>query len=323
VELSLRGNQGEHKVTALMQAIQIDEYGGPDVLQLRQLPIPTPVEGEVVVKVMAAGVGPWDAWIRAGKSVLPQPLPLTPGSDIAGTVVEVGPGVKEVAVGDAIFGVTNHRFTDGYAQYARARVDMIAAKPSSMSFEAAASMPVIAVSAWQMLHEFANIKAGQRVLVLGGAGNVGAYAVQLAKLGGAEIVATASDAQAEHVRELGASEIMERDMRRLESHLARFDAVIDTVGGEALERAYPLVRPGGVVVSIVQKPDSARLPQDVRSDFLLVGVGTHVLQELGRLAADGRLKARLGDVLPLADARLAHQMVEGAKHQPGKILLIP
>lgn len=310
-------------MTALMQAVQIDQYGGPDVLQFRRLPIPRPIEGEVVVKVMAAGVGPWDAWIRAGKSVLPQPLPLTPGSDIAGVVVEVGPGVQEFAVGDEIFGVTNRRFTDGYAQYARAKVDMIAAKPSSMTFKETASMPVIAVTAWQMLHEFASIKAGQRVLVLGGAGNVGAYAVQLAHLAGAEVVATASDTQADHVRALGADEIIERGMRRVDPYIGSFDAVIDTVGGAALEQSYALVLPRGVVVSAVQKPDSARLPQHVRSDFLLVGVGTRILQALVRLAADGELKARLGDVLPLADARRAHQMIDGSKHQPGKILLIP
>ena len=306
-----------------MQAVQIDQYGGPDVLQLRRLPIPTPIEGEVVVKVMAAGVGPWDAWIRAGKSVLPQPLPLTPGSDIAGVVVEVGPGVQEFAVSDEIFGVTNRRFTDGYAQYARAKVDMIATKPSSLTFEQAASMPVIAVTAWQMLHDFATIKAGQRVLVLGGAGNVGGYAVQLAHLAGAEVVATASDTQADHVRALGADEIIERGMRRMDPYIGSFDAVIDTVGGAALERSYALVHPGGVLVSAVQKPDSARLPQHVRSDFLLVGVGTRILQELVHLAADGQLKTRLGDVLPLADARRAHQLIDGSKHRPGKMLLIP
>jgi len=310
-------------MTALMEAVQIQEYGGPDVLNLCRLPIPTPSEGEVVVKVMAAGVGPWDAWIRAGKSVLPQPLPLTPGSDIAGVVVEVGPGVQEFAVSDEIFGVTNRRFTDGYAQYARAKVDMIATKPSSLTFEQAASMPVIAVTAWQMLHDFAAIKAGQRILVLGGAGNVGAYAVQLAHLARAEVAATASDAQAEHVRELGADEIIERSMRRVDPYIGSFDAVIDTVGGDALERSYPLVRPGGVVVSAVQKPDSARLPQQVRSDFLLVGVGTRILEELVGLAADGELKARLGNIMPLSDARRAHQMLDGSKHQPGKILLIP
>jgi NADPH:quinone reductase-like Zn-dependent oxidoreductase len=310
-------------MTALMQAVQIEEYGGPDVLNLRRLPIPTPIQGEVVVKVMAAGVGPWDGWIRAGKSVLPQPLPLTPGSDIAGVVVEVGPGVKELAVGDEIFGVTNRRFTDGYAQYARAKVDMLAAKPSSMTFEEAASMPVIAVTAWQMLHEFASIKAGQRVLILGGAGNVGAYAVQLAHLAGAEVVATASDAHADHVRALGADEIIERSMRRVDPYTTSFDAVIDTVGGGALEQSYALVLPHGVVVSAVQKPDSTRLPQHVRSDFLLVNVGTRTLEALVRLAADGELRARLGDILPLADARRAHQMLDGSQHQPGKILLIP
>ena len=200
---------------------------------------------------------------------------------------------------------------------------MIAAKPSGMTFEEAASMPVIAVTAWQMLHEFANMKAGQRVLVLGGAGNVGGYAVQLADLGGAEVVATASDDQADHVRDLGAAEIIERGMRCVDPYVANFDAVIDTVGGAALEQSYSLVRPGGVVVSAVQKPDSARLPQHVRSDFLLVQVGTRILQELVRLTADGQIKARLGDVLSLGDARRAHQLIDGSKHPLGKILLIP
>ncbi|MDQ7982130.1 NADP-dependent oxidoreductase [Paraburkholderia sp. SARCC-3016] len=310
-------------MTTSMQAVQIEKFGGPDVLELCRLPVPTPGEAEVVVKVMAAGVGPWDAWIRAGHSVLPQPLPLTPGSDIAGRVVEVGRGVTKFAKGDEVFGVTNLRFTEGYAQYAKARVDMIAAKPAGTSFEEAASMPVIAVTAWQMLHDFAGIKPGQRVLVLGGFGNVGAFAVQIARLAGAHVVATASDAQADQVRAFGADEIIERNMNRVEAWSASFDAVVDTVGGEALERSYALVRPGGVVVSAVQKPDAALLPRHVRSDFLLVRVETGILETLGSLTADHRLKTRVGEVLPLAEARRAHQMIEGAPHKPGKIVLIP
>lgn len=310
-------------MSASMQAVQIEKFGGPDVLALRELPIPAPGEGEVVVKVMAAGVGPWDAWIRAGKSVLPQPLPLTPGSDIAGRVVKVGAGVSGLAEGDAVFGVTNRRFTDGYAQFARARADMIAVKPEGMSFEEAASLPVIAVTAWQMLHDFAGIKAGQRVLVLGGFGNVGAYAVQFARLAGAHVVATASDAQADLVRAFGADEIIERNMSRVDAYAASFDAIIDTVGGEALERSYALVRPSGVVVSAVQKPDGAILPRHVRSDFLLVRVETGILETLGRLAADHQLEIRVGEVLTLADARRAHEMIEGAPHKPGKIVLVP
>ncbi|QYD73720.1 NADP-dependent oxidoreductase [Paraburkholderia edwinii] len=306
-----------------MQAVQIEKFGGPDVLELRQLAIPTPGEGEVVVRVKAAGVGPWDTWIRAGKSVLPQPLPLTPGSDIAGQVVAVGPGVTGIMEGDEVFGVTNRRFTDGYAQYARARADMIAAKPAGLGFEDAASLPVIAVTAWQMLHEFAGVKAGQRVLVLGGFGNVGAYAVQLARLAGAHVVATASDAQADLVRAFGANEIIERNMDRVDAYSASFDAVIDTVGGAALERSYALVRPSGVLVSAVQKPDGALLPRNVRSDFLLVRVETGILETLGRLAADHQLETRVGEILPLADARRAHEMIEGAPHKPGKIVLVP
>jgi NADPH:quinone reductase-like Zn-dependent oxidoreductase len=122
---------------------------------------------------------------------------------------------------------------------------------------------------------------------------------------------------------LGAAEIIERRMSRVDAYSTSFDAVIDTVGGESLERSYALVRPDGVVVSAVQKPDSAKLPHGVRSDFLLVRVDTSILGKLGCLAADGQLKSRLGDVLSLADARRAHQMIEGAPHKPGKIVLIP
>src|SRR6476619_1908096 len=117
-----------------MQAVQIDQYGGPDVLQLRQLPIPTPIEGEVAVKVMAAGVGPWDALIRAGKSVLPQPLPLTPGSDLSGEVVAVGPSVSDLRVGDQVYGVTNPRFIGAYAEYAVASAGMVSRKPASLTY---------------------------------------------------------------------------------------------------------------------------------------------------------------------------------------------
>lgn len=307
-----------------MHAIQIDQYGGPEVLQLRRLPRPEPAEGEVVVKVAAAGVGPWDAWIRAGKSVLPQPLPLTPGSDIAGVVVQAGAGVHAFRPGDAVFGVTNRRFTDGYAEYARAQLDMIAAKPDGVSFQEAASMPVIAVTAWQMLHDFAAVRAGQRVLVLGGAGNVGSHAVRLASLAGAHVAATASAAQAGFVAALGAGEIIDRGMSGLESRHGSFDVIVDTVGGKPLEHAYPLVRKGGVVVSAVEKPDAARLAaQDVRSDFLLVAVRTGILEKLAALMVQGHLRPHLGDILPLREARLAHEMLEGLEHKPGKILLIP
>lgn len=308
-----------------IQVVQIDSYGDVDAMQLRTIDCPLPAANQVLVRVEAAGVGPWDAWIRAGKSVLPQPLPLTLGSDIAGTVVRVGERVRDFVVGDDIFGVTNPRFTNGYAEYALADVDMIARKPARLNFVEAASIPVIAVTAWQMLHDYAHVKPSQRVLIHGGAGNVGAYAVQLASQAGAYVVATASNAQADYVRSLGALEIIESRTGSFDAYRQSIDIVIDTVGGEALERSYELMKTGGVIVSAVAEPDKTRAKQrDLRSDFLLVAVQTEVLHRIGELADAGRLVTRVGEVLSLRDVRLAHLMLEGvAPHLPGKIVLTP
>jgi NADPH:quinone reductase-like Zn-dependent oxidoreductase len=310
-------------MTATMKAIQVSKFGGVDVLRWVDLERPRPAAQEVIVDVAFAGVGPWDAWIRAGKSVLPQPLPLIPGSDISGTVVELGAGVSDFAVGDRVFGVTNPRFTNGYAEFAPVHAGMIAKMPAGMDFEQAASMPVIAVTAWQMLHDFARVVPGQRVLVYGGAGNVGAYAVQLARIAGAFVVATASQGDLEGVRANGAHEVVERS-QSLDAYRDSFDVVVDTVGGDALSASYPLVKRGGVIVSIVEKPDVERaLQREARADFLLVSVNTSVLETLAELAMKGQLKTSLGDVLPLREAQLAHQMMEGLKHKPGKVLLVP
>lgn len=151
-------------MTTTMKAIQVTKFGGPEVLEYVELEKPRPSAGQVLVDIAFAGVGPWDAWIRAGTSVLPQPLPLTPGSDIAGTAVEVGPDVTGVDIGGRVFGVTNPRFTNGYAEFALAHSGMVAKMPPGLTFEQAASMPVIAVTAWQMLHDFAQVAPGQHVL---------------------------------------------------------------------------------------------------------------------------------------------------------------
>jgi NADPH:quinone reductase-like Zn-dependent oxidoreductase len=141
---------------------------------LESVPRPDPGPGEVLVDVHAAGVGPWDGWIRAGKSALPQPLPLTLGSDLSGTVAAVGSGISELAIGDQVFGVTNTQFLGAYAEYAVASAGMLAKKPASLSYVEAASVPVVAVTAWQGLFEHARLEAGQTVVIHGAAGNVGA-----------------------------------------------------------------------------------------------------------------------------------------------------
>jgi NADPH:quinone reductase-like Zn-dependent oxidoreductase len=152
-----------------VKANRIHRFGSPEVIVLEPIERPVAGAGEVLVRVEAAGVGPWDAWIRAGKSVLPQPLPLTLGSDLSGVVAAVGAGVSGLAVGDEIFGVTNGRFTGGYAEYAVASAGMVARKPRRLSHVEAAALPVIAVTAWQMLFDHARVAPGQTVLVRIGA----------------------------------------------------------------------------------------------------------------------------------------------------------
>ncbi len=167
-----------------MKAGRIHSFGPPNAIVIDEIPRATPGEGELVVRVAAAGVGPWDALIREGRSVVQLSLPLILGSDLAGSVGSVGAGVVPFKPGDEVFGVTNKQFCGGYAEYAVASAQIVAARPRSLSFVVAASVPVVAVTAYQMLFDDAQMKAGQAVLIHGAAGNVGAYAVQLAKQAG-------------------------------------------------------------------------------------------------------------------------------------------
>jgi NADPH:quinone reductase-like Zn-dependent oxidoreductase len=185
-----------------MMAWRVHEFGPPNVMRFERIPRPNPSPGEVFIKVEAAGVGPWDGWIRGGKSALPQPLPLTLGSDLSGQVVAVGPGVSDLHVGDQIYGVTNPQFIGAYAEYALATAAMVSRKPTSLTYIEAASVPVIAVTAWQALFDQAHLKAGQSVVIHGAAGNVGAYAVQLAHRAGVRIIATAATDDIPFVRDL-------------------------------------------------------------------------------------------------------------------------
>src|SRR6266567_9585331 len=172
-----------------MKAARIHQFGPPEVIVIDDLARPNPGQGELLVRVMATGVGPWDALIREGKSKVSPPPPLTLGSDLSGIVEAAGPEVTEFKKGDVVYGVTNPQFVGAQAEYAVASATMIARKPLRLSHLEAASAPVVAVTAWQMLHNYAHVQARQTVLILGAAGNVGAYAVQLAANAGLHVVA--------------------------------------------------------------------------------------------------------------------------------------
>lgn len=302
-----------------MLAMRVHAFGGPDAIRAEHVPIPSPAEGEVLVKVAASGVGAWDSWIRSGRSVLPQPLPLTPGSDVSGTVAAVGSAVRGFDIGAPVFGTTNPRFTDGYAEYAICRAAMVALKPAALTFIEAASVPVIAVTAWQMLFDHARLVAGQSVLIHGAAGNVGRFAVQLAHEAGLRVLASTRPENAAELRTLGADAIVGRDLTGEE----QVDAALDLVGGDTQARLLDRIRPGGALVSAVSEPNAAAAQaHSVRASFMLVDVRTDVLSQLSERFERGTLRPFVGAVLPLSEAVKAHRMLDGlVPSTPGKIVL--
>ena len=305
-----------------MKAIRVHRFGPPEVIALEDVPKPEPNNGEVVVEVKAAGIGPWDALIRSGKSALPQPLPLVLGSDLSGVIDSIGPGVEQFKVGDEVFGVTNERFTGAYAEYALAKAAMIAPKPKSLNHTHAASVPVVAVTAWQMVFDFARLSSGQSVLIQGGAGNVGGYAVQFAKLAGALVIATASAKDVSYVRSLGGVGVIDYRATRFEERVKETDAVIDTVGGDTLDRSYGVLKRGGIVVSSAAQPSNEKAEHHgVRAVFFLVQVTTERLRKIAELIDAEKLRTEVGEVLWLDEARKGHEMVEGAPHRRGKIVI--
>ena len=305
-----------------MKAERVLQFGSPNVIINDDLPRPTPAAGQLLVRVKAAGVGPWDALVREGKSGLHQPLPLILGSELSGIVEAIGADVSGFKAGDEVYGATNEQFTGAYAEYALPAAGMIAQKPRTLNFIEAASAPVVTVTAWQMLFDYAHVTAGQTVLIHGAAGNVGAYAVQLAKQAGLDVVATAGSADLDYIRGLGAERVVDYQTERFEESVAGVDAVLDNVGGDTQQRSLRVLKPGGILVSVVSPvPEATQKRYGVRAAFFYVDVTTARLNQITELFDSGKLVTDVGTVLPLEEARIAHEMLGGAPHKRGKIVL--
>jgi NADPH:quinone reductase-like Zn-dependent oxidoreductase len=303
-----------------VKAIRISQFGSPDVLDYVDEPVPHPKAGEAVVEVHAAGVGPWDAWMQEGKTG--QALPFTPGSDLSGIVRTVGAGVTSVAPGEAVYGVTNSMFTGAYAEYAAAECGRLAPKPRTLTDVEAAAVPVVAVTAWQMLFEHARTEGGHTVLVHGAAGNVGSFVVQFARWKGARVIATASAKDTAYVRALGADDIIDYSRQQFDAMVKDVDAVFDTVGGETLERSIAVIRAGGIIVSSVAPPDAAEAARrSVRTAYFLVDVTTDRLRHITSLLESGAARTTVGSVIPLSEARRAHSLLTSTTRPRGKIVL--
>lgn len=306
--------------TQMMQAIQVHDYGDVDQLKLERIPRPEPQEGEVLVRVHAAGVNPVDWKIRAGwmKDFRPSTFPYVPGADLAGVVEQVGPGVTAFQPGQAVFGRSSK---GSYAEYAIAPANALALKPKTLSFDEAATIPIGATTAWQGLFDYGNLQAGQRVLVLGGAGGVGLFAVQFARWKGAHVIATTSTKNVDFVRSLGAETVIDYTKTRVEDEVRDVDLVFDTVGGTVLASVWPTLKRGGTLVEIAGQPDETKARElGVRIARFSAQVNSELLSTFARLIDEGQIKVTVGAVFPLSEAAQAQKLCESG-HGHGRIIL--
>ncbi len=301
-----------------MKAVRIHELGGAEVLRVEEVPEPEAGEGEVKVRVMAAGVNPADWKFRRG--LIKVSLPMTMGLDIAGVVEAVGAGVSDFAPGDDIFGKVSPAY-GGYAEYTVAKVTEIARMPRSIGYVEAAAVPTPGLTAWQALFDTAGLEAGQSALIHGAAGGVGMFAVQFAKWKGAYVIGTASGEHAGFVRDLGADEVIDYREQRFEEVVHDVDVVLDTVGGDTFERSWSVLKRGGFLVTLIAEvPEGEAERRGVRAAHLATKSDGKELAQIAALTDEGRVKVVVAEVLPLSEARKAQEMSE-SRHVAGKIVL--
>jgi NADPH:quinone reductase-like Zn-dependent oxidoreductase len=307
-----------------MKAVHIHDYGGLDVLHYEEeVPRPTPGAGEVLIHVHATTINPFDCAVRAGYmgQYFNYTFPLILGTDVSGVVEEVGEGVTDVSAGDVVYTRAGIYRDGAHAEYVLALAADVVAKPESLDHVHAAALPHVTLTAWQGLIEFADLSAGQTVLIHAAAGGVGHVAVQLAKWRGAKVIGTAS-VNLPFLEELGVDEAIDYSTTPFEDVVKDVDVVLDLLGGETQQRSWKVLKPGGILLSTVQPP-SQEIAQAHGVRQRMIGTAPpvrKVLTEAARMVSEGQLKPFVSAVLPLNDIRKAHEMIE-ARHTRGKIVL--
>jgi NADPH:quinone reductase-like Zn-dependent oxidoreductase len=307
---------------ATMKAVRITQFGGPETLHLETIPVPRPGEGELLVKVAAAGVNPVDYKIRGGKypAVKQDKLPFVLGRDVAGTVIECGPAAGRFAKGESIYAMPGLG-RGGYAEYALVKATEAAPKPQSLDAIQAGAVPLAALTAWQGLFRHGNLKPGQRVLIHGASGGVGHFAVQFAKAKGAWVAATASAGHLDFVRRLGADEVIDYQAQRFEDDLHDLDLVFDLVGGETQERSWDVLKQGGALVSTLNEPSREKAAaRGVRALRYTVSESGADLAAIGELIDAGKVKPVITRTYQLKEAAAAQEFLEH-DHPQAKVVL--
>jgi NADPH:quinone reductase-like Zn-dependent oxidoreductase len=306
-----------------MKAVRIHEYGGPEVLKYEDAPRPQAGPGEVLIRVHAASVNPVDWKIRAGylQQMLKYKLPMIPGWDVSGVVESAGAGVTRLKPGDLVYCLADMSRDGSYAEYIAVRESAVALKPKSIDHTTAAAIPLAALTAWQALYDGAKLSAGQTLLIHGAAGGVGTFAVQLAKMKGARVIATASKKNHDFLRSLGADEVIDYNTTKFEDAVHGVDAILDTITGETMERSWQVLKKGGILVSILEPPSQEKAGAcGVRCHHTFVQPNMEQLNEIAKLVDAGKLKVIIEKVFPLAEAGAAQES-NAAGHTRGKIAI--
>lgn len=330
-----------------MKAIVIERYGKNVPLQLVEVPIPTIGEKDILVEIHAASINPVDYKIRDGKvkMLLTYQMPLIVGNDFSGKVIKTGAKVSKFRIGDEVYGRPRKSRIGTFAEYLSVHEDDVSLKPKNLSFEEAASLPLVGLTTWQAFHEILELKEGQKILIHAGAGGVGTFAIQLAKQMGAYVATTASDKGYELVKSLGADEIINYKEENFEEILKNYDAVFDTLGGEALEKSFTVLKPHGKIVSVSGLPNrkfaiqnnlgllktilfsivSRKMTElekkhDAIYHFLFMKPSGEQLSDIKKLVEEGKIRPIIDQIIPFEDAQKAIKYAEKGRAK-GKVIL--
>jgi NADPH:quinone reductase-like Zn-dependent oxidoreductase len=321
ISAALPGAAAAQSEKPIMKAMVLHEYGAPKLLKHEDAPRPEPKENELLVRVIACGVNPADPLVISGRLAkeFGTHLPLIPGYDVAGVVERTGAKVTKFKAGDGVYGYA--LFGGGWAEYAVLAENEAALKPKSVSYVEAAAVPLAALTAWQVLIDTAKLSAGQTALIHGGSGGVGSFAIQIAKARGARVIATASTRNQDLLKELGADVAIDYTKTKFEEVAKEVDVVLDPVGRDTLARSYAVVKKGGIVVTIVGRPDQAELDKHgIRGASVWSKPDGNELAEITKLIDEKKIKPAVGEVLPLSEARKASEQA-ATHHTRGKIVL--
>lgn len=309
--------------TAKMKGVVIHSYGGPEVLKVEDVPPPVLKEDEVLIRVIAASVNPVDVAIRKGylAELIGNKFPLILGMDAAGIVEKTGAKITKFKAGDPVYAFFTLAGEGGYAEFVTANENEIAAKPRAVNYAKAAAVPAAGSTAWQVLVDVAKLSAGQTVLIHGGSGGVGHLAIQIAKARGAKVIATASTANQDFVKKMGADVAVDYTKAKFEDAAKDVDVVLDMVGGQTLKRTYGVVKRGGIIVSIVDEMDQKELDaHGIRGVTFRCAPKASVLEDLAKLIDAKKLTPVVSQTFPLSDVAKAQDQI-ATRHTRGKVVL--